>query len=351
MLKRTLTRFAKILAGVLALALLAIAGVLIYFGGQVSERETHSRAELAPGLGKYLSVADAGGKLDLFTLQLGPEDGLAVLLVHGPGAWSETWKQTMQQLANAGFRAIAIDLPPFGVSERPANADYSKVAQGRRIVGVLNALKVDKVILVGHSFGAGPAMEAALQIPDRVKGVVLVDAALGVAPANENLTQHASAGGLTSVVLAMPPVRDRVVATFLTNPSFTRKLLSMYVDNPASVTDEWVARYQWPLAAAGSNEAISRWLPEMLSPTLVAASEKPSTYQAAKMPIALIWGARDSITPVAQAQYLKSIAPSIHLEVLPGIGHIPQIEDALMFQAALLQEVGVMRTGASGQRP
>jgi pimeloyl-ACP methyl ester carboxylesterase len=82
----------------------------------------------------------------------------------------------MQVLAKAGFQAIAIDLPPFGFSQRPADADYSKSAQGAHIVGVLDALNIRNAILVGHSFGGGPTMEAVLQIPQRVKGIAAISA-------------------------------------------------------------------------------------------------------------------------------------------------------------------------------
>lgn len=329
---RMLQAAAKVFLGLLAVALLVLVAVPLWFGWQAGQRETHEAESLAPASGRYVGAAG----LNIFIQETGRADDPAVLLVHGTGAWSEAWKPTMRVLASAGFRAVAIDLPPFGFSQRPVDADYRKATQGQRIIAVLDALKIRKVILVGHSFGGGPTMEAALQMPDRVRGVVLVDAALSVDAANENRAAHAPAGGLAGFLLSTPPLRDRVVATFLTNPLFTRKLLAMFIDNPAHATDAWVEVYRRPLSALGTTPAISRWLPELLSPAPVSTSEKPSTYRKLTTPLRLIWGERDSITPLSQAQAIVALAPGTKLAVIKGVGHIPQIEDGAGFNALLL---------------
>ena len=69
----------------------------------------------------------------------------------------------MTTLAGAGFHAIALDLPPFGFSQRPANARYDKQSQGKRILGVIDGLSLNSVVLVGHSFG-GLILERALSV-------------------------------------------------------------------------------------------------------------------------------------------------------------------------------------------
>ena len=339
---RALKLLLKFVGILLALLCVTVASVLLWFGWQAGQRETQAASTLTPSTGRYVTVQDANVKvesLQVFVQEMGPTDGAAVLMVHGTGAWSGTWRPTMQVLAAAGFHAIAIDLPPFGFSERPNVADYEKATQGSRIVGVLDTLKVDRVFLVGHSFGGGPTMEAALQIPQRVRGIVLVDAALSVEAANENREVHEAPHGIPALVLGTPFLRDRVVATFLTNPLFTHRLLTLFIDNPERATDDWVGLYRQPLHATGTTAAISKWLPELLAPARVAISEKPSTYRALQIPLRLIWGERDSITPLAQAQTLAGLAPNAQLHVLPGIGHIPQIEAGSAFNAMLAEQL------------
>ena len=170
--------------------------------------------------------------------------------------------------------------------------------------------------------------------PQRVERLVLVDAALGIA---QGAPQPAPA--LTRSLLGIQPLRDGLVATFLTNPRFTRRLLQKFIADPARATDAWIAVYRRPLDVAGSTAAVGQWLPELIAPAVPAASENPAAYAALTMPIVLIWGREDTITPLAQAERLKTLAPHATLKVLDGVGHIPQIEDAERFRAALLEAV------------
>ena len=135
--------------------------------------------------------------------------------MHGTGAWSETWRESLDTLAAAGFHAAALDLPPFGHSERPARPRYSRADQARRILGVLDALGARRAILVGHSFGAGPTVEAALLAPERVRALILVDAALSIRPDG---VPPRPAPAAVRTLLAVTPLRNALVATFLTNP-------------------------------------------------------------------------------------------------------------------------------------
>ncbi len=118
--------------------------VLTIFSWQTNRRESKSNFEAAPSGGRLIQAAD----MRVFIQEMGPENGAPVLLVHGTGAWSEIWRETMEQLAMAGFRAIAIDVPPFGYSDKPHDADsYTREKQAKRIVGILDALGIDKADL------------------------------------------------------------------------------------------------------------------------------------------------------------------------------------------------------------
>lgn len=316
----------------LCVLVLLVTVVLTAFRWQAEQREIRTAAEVAPRGGRYVKAAD----VDVFIQEAGPESGPLVLFMHGTGAWSGTWRPTLELLAQSGFRAVALDLPPFGHSQRPLQADYSKARQAQRIVGVLDALKADKVILVGHSFGGGPTVEAALLAPHRVSALILVDAALSI---REDDAPPQPPSALLRGFFAVTPLRDSVVATFLTNPLFTRHLLQAFVADPASATDERVAIYQQPLVIRGSTPAIGAWLPELLSPASASRSEDPAAYRTLAMPVTAIWGALDTITPLAQGERLVKLVPTGKLAVLPAAGHIPQIEQPEQFHRMLLQIV------------
>ncbi len=142
--------------------------------------------------------------------------------------------------------------------------------------------------------------------------------------------------------------RDSVVATFLTNPLFTRRLLQGFIDDPARATDAWVALYQRPLGVEGTTAAVGAWLPALIGPSTGAASENPATYRALTIPVYLIWGERDRITPLAQGEELARLVPGAELTVIKEVGHIPQIEDAAAFNE-VLGKVIAKATSMSGK--
>lgn len=309
-----------------------IAAMLGWFSWQADGREVMDARDAAPRAGRYVSAAD----VSLFVQEAGPAEGKPVLFVHGTGAWSETWRDTLTALAGAGYRAIAIDLPPFGYSQRPGQPAYDKQTQGRRIVAALAALKLPAAIVVGHSFGGGPTVEAALIAPARVRGLVLVDAALAIRPDGSRFEPPSAP---LRAVLAARPLRDALVATFLTNPRFTRKLLQAFIYDPARATDARVAIYRQPLTVKGTTGAIGEWLPALIAPAAPASSEDPASYGKLAMPVAVIWGERDAITPLEQGKRIAALAPRAELYIMKGVGHIPQIEDAAGFNEVLLKSL------------
>ena len=305
-----------------------LCGVLIGLQGfraKAGRSEILSAAEIAPKTGRFVHAGD----VDLFVQEAGPADGPAVLFVHGTGAWSETWRDTLTALAGAGFHAIALDLPPFGFSQRPSNGLYDKRSQGKRILGLLDGMSLDRVALVGHSFGGGPTVEAALLNPQRIQALILVDVALG-------LNQQADGNRVVKGVLGVAPLRDALVAAFLTNAWFTKRLLGAFVADPNAITDQRVRIYQQPLAVNGTTEATGVWLPELVAPPAGAASSNPASYPALTMPSLVLWGGKDTITPLEQGQSLAKILPNAKLVVMDTVGHIPQIEDNERFNEQLL---------------
>ena len=323
---RPLTRLLRWLFGLLAVAIVAVAAILAFFRWQAHEREAHDAAAIAPPTGRFVPAGD----VEIFIQETGPADGPVVLFVHGTGAWSETWREAMTAAAGAGFRAIAIDLPPFGFSRRPARGGYAPADQGKRIIGVLDSLRIPRAVLVGHSFGGGPTMEAIFDAPGRIRALVAVDVALGIGA-------HGEASPAVRKLLGLAPLRDAVVATFLTNPAFTRRLLASFVADPAVATPDRVTIYQRPLAVRGSTRAIGEWLPVLIAPAGTPRSATPEPYRALAMPTLVVWGDLDTITPLPQGTELAQLIPGARLEVLSGVGHIPQIENPQRFNGVLVK--------------
>jgi pimeloyl-ACP methyl ester carboxylesterase len=312
--------------GLLALLLLIIL-VIVAFRLAASIRETRTRAELAPSTGHLVPTRSGG----VFVQEKGPVDGIPVVLFHGTAAWSELWRHTSDAVAAAGYHVIALDLPPFGFSDRPGS--YTRADQAARINDVLETLKTAPAVIVGHSFGAGAATELAMRYPERARALVLVDAALGLTAAPSDAPW-----------LIQPKwIREILVSLTITNPVATKTLLEMLIAKKQRALPEFVTILQRPIAQRDSTSDIADWLYYFLGADREAVSADRSAYARLKAPVAILWGDKDSVTPVEQALDLRTLLPPpTSLNLLPGLGHIPQIEDPDAFNDALLKALGTL---------
>ncbi len=311
---------AKTLLVLLALVMLAIASLRM----AASMRETGTRAELAPPTGHLVPTGSGG----VFVQEKGPADGVPVVLFHGTAAWSELWRRTVDALAAAGFHVIALDLPPFGFSDRPGS--YTRQDQAARVNDVLSRLQATPAIIVGHSFGAGAATELVMRYPARARALVLVDAALA-------LTSEPSDPPL---LLQPKWIREILVSLTITNPLATKTLLQSLIEKKARALPEYVEILQRPTTRRDTTADIADWLYYFAGADRRAASADRGSYGRLQQPIAILWGDKDTVTPVEQARDLQTLLPQATLTLLPGLGHIPQIEDPDLFNDALLKALG-----------
>jgi pimeloyl-ACP methyl ester carboxylesterase len=308
------------LTALLVLCLLLV-GAVAAFRLVAALRESADRDALAPPSGHL--VATRSGRV--FVQEKGPTEGTPVVLFHGTAAWSELWRKTIDRLAAAGFRVIALDLPPFGFSDRPGR--YTRRDQALRVSDVLIALHTAPAIIVGHSFGAGAATELAMRFPQRARALVLVDAALGLTapPADPPW------------LLEPKWVREILVSLTVTNPVATRFLLRSLIARKDRALPNYVEILQRPTTLRSSTPDIADWLYYFVGSDPTAESADRNAYARLRLPVAILWGEEDTVTPRDQARDLQALAPVVALTMLSGLGHIPQIEDPDMFNDALLK--------------
>ncbi len=340
---------ARLVVALLALALLVAIVVAVWLGYaslKRSQRERMTIESLAPSTGRWVDVGDSR----LFVQEWGPPGGPVLLLTHGTGAWSGTWFELPSTLASAGWRVVAVDLPPFGFSAsngRSGALDYSRPAQAERLLRLIESLGgAGGITLVGHSFGAGPALEAAVRNPSRLRQLVLVDPALGLGPAGE-APKCEPLPGWAAGLLGRRDVRATLISGTATYPDFTASLLGSFVHRKEAVTPERVAAYQVPMRRFSYGAELGDWAYAFAAAGCERAAsldpQKLSAWSGGGLPVALLWGAADTITPIAQAHALKRWMPGARLVELPDLGHIPHIEDPAAFSAALLGIVGPVK--------
>ena len=321
-MQRILTRTVTIALGLVIVA-------LAWFRIAASNREVLKRSLASPLGGRFLHSGD----VEMFVQEDGPPTGPPVLFIHGLGTWSQLWRPTMDTLAAKGFHVVALDLPPFGFSERPSNADYSDETQGRRILDVAEALHLSGITLVGHSYGARPAMEAYFLDSLRFSRIVLVDPVLGLDEMGKVRPQRVA----LRTTLAIAPLRNAIVAATLTNPAFTGRLLRRFVSDRTAITPDFVKMVQRQLSVERTTSAIGAWVrPFLLSHERSLVVMSP-LYESIGVPTLILWGEFDSVIPIAEGRDLAKLIPGSKFVELPGIGHTPQIEAPQRFHAELAQ--------------
>jgi pimeloyl-ACP methyl ester carboxylesterase len=295
-------RLAKILA---VIAVVLVAAFLF-----LRTPDTEPAALRAKYGGAPSQFFDLGNGLTVHLRDEGPRDGLPIILLHGSNADLHTWQPWADRLA-ATHRVIRFDQRGHGLTGPDPRGDYSRAAFAGDVDRVADKLGLDRFILAGNSMGGGIALEYAAAHPNRLAGLVLVDA--GGAP------QLTKAKGNIGFTLARTPGFSWLMRT-ITPRSLVARSLHQTVTNQAVVTDATVDRYWELLRYPGNREATSvRFRTPQMPFT-------PAALAALKVPTLIIWGEKDPLIPLASGRWLAQHIPGARLEVLPGIGHIPMEE-------------------------
>jgi len=232
--------------------------------------------------------------------------GEAVLLVHGFGGSSYSWREVARELAT-DFRVVTVDLAGFGLTERPRRKrDYSRFAQGERLIGALDALGIERAHLVGHSYGGSISVALAVRRPERFLSLTLVNSA---APDYPRLRRSPGA--------ALRPLTHLFVRVRSLRRANIEAGLRRSAADGSIVTDELVDQYWRRLAVEGSPRAF--W---GLTTPLTDPQGSVSTSDL-RLPTLLIWGEEDVLIPAAGARRSSTQIPASRFVLLPAAGHAP----------------------------
>jgi pimeloyl-ACP methyl ester carboxylesterase len=238
----------------------------------------------------------------------------ALVLLHGFAASTFSWREVIGPMSEWGT-VVAFDRPGFGLTERPlqwtGRSPYSPEAQPDLTVGLMDALGIERAVLVGNSAGGTVALLTALTYPERVEALVLVDPAIyvrGMTPA------------WLRPFLNTPQMRHL-------GPLLARQIQDWGVDfarsawhNPEKLTPEIWEGYARPLRAENWDRAL--W--EVTRASRPLGLEK--RLGEVRVPVLVITGDDDRIVPTQQSVRLAGEIPGAQLVVIPECGHVPQEE-------------------------
>jgi len=266
----------------------------------------------------------SGGELDGLDLHYTVTGrGPATLLIHGLGGFAESWRHTIGALAPHGA-VIAVDLPGFGQSGKPRRG-YGLAFFATAVDGLLRALGVERVRLVGHSLGGGVAVAFALSSPDRVERLALLAPAVPGFPLRPSLVYR---------LMALPGVGE-VIARLITPGICATALDRCFVAaDPAEVA--FLVGHQY--GARATPEGRTAYLATLRGVRGDFAARAPA-YRAAlaqwSRPALVIHGRQDPVVPIAHAEAVVRGLRRAEGRWLDRCGHFPQIEHATAVNAWL----------------
>lgn len=265
-----------------------------------------------------------GGDLDGLLLHYLEEGrGPATVLVHGLGGFAESWRHNIPELARHG-RVIALDLPGFGRSGKPRRA-YTLDFLARALDGLLGALGVDTVRLVGHSLGGAVAARFALEHPGRVERLAFLGAAVPGFPLRPSWIYR---------TLSLPGLGEML--SILITPGICATALERCFAHPDAEEIRFFVEHEYAARASRDGRAAYLSLLRSVRDDFRLGSD---AYRAALSRLGrgvlVVHGREDRVVPPAHARQVADGLGIAQPRWLDRCGHFPQIEHASAVNAYL----------------
>lgn len=269
---------------------------------------------------EHLHQIDVGGARDVNYVEMGPDSGKALLLVHGlSGSW-QNWLENIPHFARE-HRVIALDLPGFGDSPMP-DWEVSVEAYGRFVLEFCDALDVKRCTIVGNSMGGFIAAETATREPDRFEKLVLVSAA-GISHVR---MRRQPAEVAARMGIATAPLTLRLVNGGIRRPGARRALFSGLFYSPNRLPKELL----WECFNHGNGK-----------PGVLPAVRGLFGYdildrlEDVEVPTLIVWGRNDHVVPPNDAIGYGQRLHNSRTVIFDKTGHLPMAERPVRFNRVL----------------
>ena len=240
--------------------------------------------------------------------------GHPVILLHGAslGSSADVFRRNMAPLAAAGFRVIAFDSPGFGLSDVPS--DHSNAFRTAAITRFMDALAIEKAALVGHSQSGGPAVQIALNTPDRVSHVIVLGTGTLLPPADDSMKEPGAA--------RQQPADPRAADMRAPTIADTKNQLVWNLFHSDLVTPEELD-HRHAMSVGRNYEAfVARAAFAEANPPKAPAKPLWQRLVDLKMPLRLMFGRQDRSWAFKRAMKLKEMYPRLDLLILEDCKHM-----------------------------
>jgi len=316
-----LTVLPAVLVGIFLLVLLAL-----FIAWRFSHMVAKKASAALPPRGRFTAVS--GGRLHW--VEKG--EGQPVVMIHGLGGNHHNFTYAMtERLAAAGYRAIAIDRPGCGWSERDSDEQARIPEQARMIAEMLEQEGIEKPLLVGHSLGGAVSLALAVNHPDRVGGLALVSAL--VTPPD------APSEAFAGIDVANPGMR-RFIAETLAVPMSIRngaKTLEI-IFGPDPAPDDFRVRGGGLLSMRPDAFYAAATDMAAVGVDMHAITARISEI---KVPVGMFYGMDDRILSAPeQIAALQAARPDADIETMEGRGHMPLVIEPERLEVYILRMAG-----------
>ncbi len=271
--------------------------------------------ELAP-YAQEITLQQSSLRLHIY--DAGPPDAPVLLLVHGLGDESDTWRHLIHPLS-MHQRVIAPDLPGFGRSDPLPSYAIPDIIHV--LLDLLDTLSISSATLVGSSLGGMLSHAIAIAYPDRVQGLVLIDGHLA---ANK---QKLSLGSLLFMV---PGIGEWLYNRYRKHPQAAYASLRPFYANlenlPAADREFLFQRVNERVWSDRQRRAYLATMRNTASWMIAQQRALRDNLKALAVPTLVIFGEEDHIIPIENAYMLPELQSTAQLVILPGVGHLPQQE-------------------------
>ena len=280
---------------------LALAASYFYVRAKTAQVEREN-----PPRGRFIEVD--GVRLHYIERGEGP----VVVLLHGNGIVANDFETSgVFDALSERYRVIAFDRPGYGYSERPRTTVWTPDAQARLLHHALQELKVDSAIVVGHSWGTMVAMAMGLQVPDFVRGLVLVSGYYYPSVRMDVMVGAPPALPLVGDALryTVAPLAGRLIWPAAIGRAFA----------PLPVSERFRAMSPWMSLRPGQLRANAADSNLMVPATMSLARR----FGRLKVPVQILSGTQDGVCDCAHnAERLHAALRHSELSVTPGVGHM-----------------------------
>lgn len=290
----------KWLALVLLLATVALAAWLVE-----PDRSVEQLAEWAGPASRFVEVDG----LSVHYRDEGPRDAPVLLLLHGTAASLHTWDGWVAVLGDR-YRTLRLDLPAYGLTGPRSDRDYRIETYAQFVDGFVSALALQAFHLAGNSLGGNIAWQYALEHPERVRSLTLIDAS--------GYPRDPEAPVPLAFRLARTPVLGEVLRRVSLPSVYRASLEDVYADD-GKITDELVRRYYELGLREGNRQAF-------LDRARMLREDHHERIGEIRTPTLILWGAQDTWIPPADAARFLADLPNAVLAMYADAGHVPMEE-------------------------